>query len=296
MEIRQLTYFVAVCGDLSFSRAAERLYMSQSAISHQVARLERDLGVTLLERSTRSVTITDAGRRLLPVAEQILALTDRAYAVVRERTSRIRLAANMSFAERALAAISDVRDEHTEVEIEFVLKDFTQRVDAVVSGDVDIALIRGDLDDHRVTVHPLWVEDLVVAVAKRHPLARNDTVTLDDLAPYPLLLPPRRQQVLLHGIVESAFAAAGLTPRYGDPVPSDHTATLELVNRPDAWTVLYDEPHAQALAGLRESSGRLRVPVCGIVRGRASDRRRPSGEPVVDDLLQALRRTGGELT
>ncbi|GAA1908068.1 LysR family transcriptional regulator [Williamsia serinedens] len=292
MELRQLTAFVTVCGDLSFSRAAERLYMSQSAVSHQVARLERDLGVTLFERSTRSVAVTEPGRRLLPVAEQILELADRARAVVRERASRIRLAANMSFAERALAAIAAVREEKSDVEIEFVLKDFTQRVDAVVSGDVDVALIRGELVDDRVTVHRLWVEDLVVAVARRHPLAGRDSVDLSELAQFPLLLPPRRQQILLHGIVDAAFGDAGLSPRLGDPVAADHTATLDLVNRPDAWTVLYDEPHAQAIARLRESSGRLRVPVCAIVRGRPGDRRPAPEEPVVEDLLEALRRYG----
>ena len=293
MELRQLTAFVTVCGDLSFSRAAERLFMSQSAVSHQIARLESDLGVSLFERSTRSVSVTEPGRRLLPVAEQILELTDRARVVVRERASRVRLAANMSFAERALAAIADVREEHADVEIEFVIKDFSQRVDAVVSGDVDVALIRGELADPRVDVHRLWVEDLVVATSRRHPLAGRETVDLDELARFPLLLPPRRQQVLLHGIVETAFGDAGLAPRLGDPVAADHTATLELVNRPDAWTVLYDEPHVPAITRLRESSGRLRVPVCGIVRGRPGDRRRAGEEPVVDDLLGALRRHGG---
>ncbi|MGZ8178310.1 LysR family transcriptional regulator [Williamsia sp. SKLECPSW1] len=293
MELRQLTAFVTVCDDLSFSRAAERLFMSQSAVSHQIARLESDLGVSLFERSTRSVSVTEPGRRLLPVAEQILELTDRARVVVRERASRVRLAANMSFAERALAAIADVREEHADVEIEFVIKDFSQRVDAVVSGDVDVALIRGELADPRVDVHRLWVEDLVVATSRRHPLAGRETVDLDELARFPLLLPPRRQQVLLHGIVETAFGDAGLAPRLGDPVAADHTATLELVNRPDAWTVLYDEPHVPAITRLRESSGRLRVPVCGIVRGRPGDRRRAGEEPVVDDLLGALRRHGG---
>ena len=82
MELRQLTAFVTVCDDLSFSRAAERLFMSQSAVSHQIARLESDLGVSLFERSTRSVSVTEPGRRLLPVAEQILELTDRARVVV----------------------------------------------------------------------------------------------------------------------------------------------------------------------------------------------------------------------
>ena len=62
--MRQLTYFVAVCEELSFSRAAQRCFISQSAISHQVARLERELEVALFDRTTRAVTPTEAGVRL----------------------------------------------------------------------------------------------------------------------------------------------------------------------------------------------------------------------------------------
>lgn len=105
MELRQLTYFVAVCEELSFSRAATRCFISQSAISHQIARLEHDLGVQLFERSTRSVVPTDASTRLLPLAKQMLSLESAIRAAVRTSRPRIRLAANMSFATRSLSAI-----------------------------------------------------------------------------------------------------------------------------------------------------------------------------------------------
>jgi len=95
MELRQLTYFVAVSEELSFSRAAEKCFISQSAISHQIARLERDLDTTLFERSTRAVTPTEAALRLLPLAQQMLGLKAMIYAAVHAPGSRIRLAANM---------------------------------------------------------------------------------------------------------------------------------------------------------------------------------------------------------
>ena len=77
MEFRQLRYFVAVADTLNFSRAAESLYVSQSALSKQIAELEQELGVVLLERDKRNVRLTNAGRQLLPEAKNILMRTEK---------------------------------------------------------------------------------------------------------------------------------------------------------------------------------------------------------------------------
>ncbi|MBT0567110.1 LysR family transcriptional regulator [Williamsia sp. CHRR-6] len=286
MELRQLAYLVAVADELSFSRAAERNYISQSAISHQIARLERELGVTLLERSTRAVSVTAAGERLLPIARQMLDLRTRAFAAVADPGSRIRLAANMSFARRSLTAVSAVRDDHPDVEIEFVIKNFDQRVEAVITGDVDIALIRGSVTDKRLRVHRLWVEELMVAMSDKHPLAGRTTVSLEELAEFPLILPPRKRQILLHEVINTAFTAAGLTIRFGPPIAPDHTAPLDLLNRPDSWSVLYDETPVVALAQIREDRGRLSVPVSALTR--ASSDATPERAAVIAELMKSL--------
>ncbi|MEE2033598.1 LysR family transcriptional regulator, partial [Rhodococcus chondri] len=143
MDFRQLRYFLAVGEEASFSRAAERCFISQSAISHQIAKLEQEVGATLLERSTRSVRLTPAGKRLMPIAEEVLALEARALEVGHEPRGSIRITANMSFASQSLDAISRVRERHPNLDVEFVIKDFTDRVSAVASGDADLALIRG---------------------------------------------------------------------------------------------------------------------------------------------------------
>lgn len=284
MELRQLAYFVAVCEELSFSRAAARCYISQSAISHQIARLERDLGVALFERSTRAVVPTDATMRLLPLAKQMLSLESAIRATVRTSGHRIRLAANMSFATRSLSAIAGARAAHPDAEIEFVIKPFRQRITAVADGDCDLALIRGSVDEPGLAVEQLWVEDLVIATSAAHPLAIREQVTLADLSQYPLLLPPEQEQVLLHNVIRAAFADLAAGPTFGPPIPPDHTATMELINRPDAWTVLYAASPTEGLVVLRLAEHRLRIPVSAVLR---SDSRR---SPILTTLLAGLHR------
>ncbi|WP_228003049.1 LysR family transcriptional regulator [Nocardia australiensis] len=284
MELRQLTYFVAVCEELSFSRAAVRCYISQSAISHQIARLERDLGVPLFERSTRAVVPTDATMRLLPLAKQMLSLESAIRATVRTSGHRIRLAANMSFATRSLSAIAGARATHPDAEIEFVIKPFRQRITAVADGDCDLALIRGSVDEPGLAVEKLWVEDLVIATSAAHPLATREEVTLADLSAYPLLLPPEQEQVLLHNVIRAAFADLAAGPTYGPPIPPDHTATMELINRPEAWTVLYADSPTEGLVALSLAEHRLRIPVSAVLR---SDTRR---SPILSTLLSGLHR------
>lgn len=283
MELRQLSYFVAVCEELSFSRAASRCFISQSAISHQIARLEHDLGVQLFERSTRSVVPTDATARLLPLAKQMLSLESAIRAAVRASGPRIRLAANMSFATRSLSAIAGAREAHPGAEIEFVIKPFRQRIAAVADGDCDLALIRGSVDQPGLTVEQLWVEDLVLAASTAHPLAGREDVTLTQLGSYPLLLPPESEQVLLHTVVRAAFADLPIRPAFGPPIPPDHTATMELINRPDAWTILYADTSVEGVARLNLAGRPLRIPVSSVVR---SDARQ---SPILVTLLTALR-------
>ncbi len=92
VELRQLEYFVAVAELLHFGRAAERLHIGQPAVSQQVRRLERELGAPLFDRSSRSVSLTAAGRALLPEARAVLAAADRArdaaHAVREQETAR----------------------------------------------------------------------------------------------------------------------------------------------------------------------------------------------------------------
>lgn len=283
MELRQLQYFVAVSKDLSFSKAARRLFVSQSAISHQIARFEHELGVSLFDRSTRTVTLTEVGARVLPIAAQMLDLAASIATTARMPRNRLRLAANMTFASKSLSAIAEVRADYPDAEIEFVIRSFDQRIDAVVSGDADMALIRGGISRAGLVVTPLWMDDLLIAMAADHPLADHESVDLSELAEYPLLMPPVSQQVLLHNVIGKKFGELGITPRFGPPIARDHTATLELINNPRAWTVLYDDSAVAGIAYLRETHGRLNIQVSAVTRPDSDD------NPLLPQLIEALR-------
>lgn len=289
MDFRQLRYFLAVSEELSFSRAAERCFISQSAISHQINKLEQELGAPLFERSTRVVKLSPAGSRLVPIAQEVLSLETKAFAVAKEPRNRIRITASMSFAPQSLAAIADVREKHPGLDIEFVIKNFTDRIDAVAAGDADIALIRGEVDRPGLETLELGVEDLMIATSNHHPVSAFSTVELSELAPYPLLLPPRHSQVLIHTVVENAFVDVGRRVQMGPPIARDHTAILDVITNPRAWTVLYastvaEEPR-MGLCVMRERNNRLRVPVSGIVRSGAAS------SPGLATLVHSLRQT-----
>lgn len=286
MDFRQLRYFLAVGEESSFSRAAERCFISQSAISHQIAKLEHELGTSLFDRSTRSVKLTAAGLRLMPIAAEVLSLEARAFEVATEPRDSIRITANMSFATQSLDAISQVRERYPHIDVEFVIKDFTDRVNAVASGEADLALIRGEVDRPGLEAVRLGIEDLVIVTSSHHPLSAFSTVDLGELAHFPLLLPPRNSQVLLHRVIEDAFVEVGRRVRLGPAIASDHTATLEVLTNPRAWTVLYastaSETPSKGLKFMRDNRRLLRVPVCGVVRSGTAP------TPELEFLVQAL--------
>lgn len=285
VELRQLKYFLAVGEELNFSRAAERCYVSQSAISLQIAKLEREMGESLFERSSRTVRLTVVGAQLVSIARHMLELEQAALALTARRQNQLRLTGNMTFAANALAAIVQVREQHPGAEIDFVLKRFAEQIEAVTSGDCQVALIRGTVERSSLHVTELWTEDLVVVLAEGHPLADTNP-SLEQLAKYPLLLPKRSEQILLHRVVEAAMKRSDLRLTFGPPVAPDHTATADLLNHPECWSIIYASTAASTpktgLAFRTESQHRLQLPVSAVVDATV---------PVTDiqrDLIEAL--------
>jgi DNA-binding transcriptional LysR family regulator len=191
LDVRRLRVLreVAACG--SFSAAAESLAYTQSAVSQQIAALEREAGTTLVERSVRGVRLTDAGRALVQHADVILArLADaeaELEAIAGLRGGRLRLAAFPSAGATLMPeAIAVFRDRHPAVELTLEPAEPGPAVAKLRAGEVDVALditvaFRPQPDDGVDRVH-LLDDPMYVALPEGHPAARKRNLKLEDLA------------------------------------------------------------------------------------------------------------------
>ncbi|MFE9097741.1 LysR family transcriptional regulator [Streptomyces sp. NPDC007264] len=216
MELRQLEYFVAVAEERNFTRAAERVHISQSGVSAQIRRLERELGAELFDRSARTVVLTAAGKAALEHARAALAAAGAVGQAVGEVTDVIRgrltvgmvIGCTLTPLFDALAAFHRA---HPGVEISLLEDGSDRLVEGVRAGAVDVALI-GAAATTPEGLDALTVisERLVAAVPAGHPLAKRRRVTLRDLAAHPLVcMPPGTG---LRTVFDRACAAQGLHP------------------------------------------------------------------------------------
>ncbi|MBV2361820.1 LysR family transcriptional regulator [Streptomonospora nanhaiensis] len=191
VDTRLLRYFAAVAEELHFTRAAERLYVSQPALSRQIRRLERDLRVTLFERTTRGVRLTPAGEALLPVARRMIddwAAGQRAARTARAAAQRVlRLGFEATgAADLTTRARMRFRERHPDASIEPHRFNWGGEVAALREGLVDAALIWLPNDLSGLTTEIVAEEPRAVGMRADHPLAAKDVLTIEDLRDEPL--------------------------------------------------------------------------------------------------------------
>ncbi|MER7443403.1 LysR family transcriptional regulator [Micromonospora avicenniae] len=182
LETRQLRYFVAVAEERHFGRAAERLGMAQPPLSRAIRDLERQLGVQLLIRTTRQVTLTSAGETLL--ADARVALDAVAAAEHRARHAgrpvpTLRLALKADYDAGLLPKIIDA---YRTLPVELLLGGHGEQVPALRDGRADVALLPTPFDERGLDTEPLVTGPRLVALAATDPLAARTTVRLSDLA------------------------------------------------------------------------------------------------------------------
>ncbi|MFD9355284.1 LysR family transcriptional regulator [Streptomyces sp. NPDC060031] len=216
MDLRQLEYFVAVAEERNFTRAAERVHISQSGVSAQIRRLERELGAELFDRSGRAATLTTAGKAALEHARAALAAAGAVGQAVGEVTDLIRgrLTVGMVIGctvTPLFDALAAFHGAHPGVEISLLEDNSDRLVHAVRAGAVDLALI-GSAATTPEGLEALTVisERLVAAVPPGHALARRQRVGLRDLVEHPVVsMPPGTG---LRTVLEQACAAQGIQP------------------------------------------------------------------------------------
>lgn len=195
MDISNYTAFLAVAEHESFSLAAEKLHLTQPAISKRVAQLEANLGVTLFDRVGRRVTLTEAGRALRPVAERILRDVREARQVIANLSTEISgplsvVTSHHIGLRRLPPILKDFTRRHPAVRLDLAFMDSEQACQAVEHGEFELGIVTLPLrPTQSLAITPLWDDPLVITVAPDHPLARLEGITLDDLGQYPAILP-----------------------------------------------------------------------------------------------------------
>lgn len=214
MELRHLRSFLVVAEQLHFGRAADRLGLTQSAVTRHLQLLETDLGFPLLERTSRRVTLTAAGRALRErISGQVEALdlaVEESRAIHAGKAGRLRIGyvANLSYVflprliERLRAAVPNVTFEVHE-------EPTPRQIELIQAERMDVGIALAPLDDPSLLQRWLFSERLVLMMKEGHPLAKKSAVELASLEREPFVICPRYIRTGLHEVVRQRCLAAG---------------------------------------------------------------------------------------
>ncbi|HEX8920951.1 MAG TPA: LysR substrate-binding domain-containing protein [Pyrinomonadaceae bacterium] len=185
MDINQLEVLIAVANERGFSRAADKLYRTQPAISQAIRRLEEEVGEPLFDRSSKDGTLTTSGQVLLKYAQQIINLRRDAKLAVKElkdlQRGKVTLGANEYTVMYLLPVISVYRVRHPHIKIE-VKRDLASRIPSeVLKRDVEIGIVSFHPPDPALQTVPVATDELALIVAPKHPLAGKKVVSVKEL-------------------------------------------------------------------------------------------------------------------
>ena len=232
MELRQLRYFVTLAEELHFGRAAEREHIVQSALSQQVQRLERELGVRLLERSTHHVALTAAGVVFLVEARQILAHADRAAQVARSAAGTaapLRVGIIDSSYDSMPQILHEVQARYPGLVIHQVEASVPGQYQQLTDGRLDVGIGRAALAPPQVASLLFRQDPLGVLVPAGHPFAELDGVPAAALAMEPLLLAEDARAPEFNQFTVEMCRAAGFTPTVYQGTVESIRAAADLV-------------------------------------------------------------------
>ncbi len=233
MEFRQLRYFTALAEELNFTRAAERLHISQPPLSAQIAQLEEELGVKLFYRNSRKVELTDAGTAFLQdvriVQSRLKDAVQRVQNIHSGLAGRVEIGLSGShFLGPLPQFISDLAQSHPEIDV--VLNEMApnNQIDALREQRIDISISRQSVEDELLCSRLLWPDPLLVAMPRKHPLARQTSIRLPQLANERFIM-LRRETSRFAEKLFNACIADGFTPGITHSV-AEVPAQLSLVS------------------------------------------------------------------
>ena len=214
MDIRQLSTLVAIADHGTFSAAARALYTVQSNVSSHIARLEKELGVTLVDRAVGG--LTEEGARVVERARRILNELDDITADMSSRnaevTGQTRIGVIGTTARWLIPRfLGELSEQHPNVRVIVQEGATSSLVPNVITGQLNGAIVHLPVDEPELIIEPLFAEDLLLLAPDGHPLADRDVIPLAELDEVPLLLPP--PGAALRRVLERAAASADITLR-----------------------------------------------------------------------------------
>lgn len=216
MDFDQLETFIEVARLSSFSRAAEKRFRTQPAISSQIRSLEEEVGAKLLDRSGGKVSLTASGKLFLKFAEDTLDSRKAAVTAIAEteRVPRgeIVVGANEGTCLHVLPEVfAHFKKQYPDVSISIKRADYGKVLECVIENSVDFGVVSLPVTDTRLTAVPIHRDELVLIVPPKHPLAKMKSATVADIAQYPLVMP---QVGHTRDALDDLFHEHKLKPRY----------------------------------------------------------------------------------
>ena len=209
MDIQNIRAFLMVAETTSFSRAAEKLFITQPAISKRIATLEYSLDCKLFDRLGKKVQLTQAGLALLPSYQRVVAEINEGKRII--SALRTEVSGHMKFGtshhiglHRLPPILRKYTRQYPEVELDIQFMDSEQAASLILKGDIELALITlADNIEQPLTTIPIWTDIMACVVAKDHPLAKKKNITVKQLSEHGVLL--QSQSTHTRDIIDQAL-------------------------------------------------------------------------------------------
>jgi DNA-binding transcriptional LysR family regulator len=217
MELRHLRYFVAVAEELHFRRAAERLHVAQPAVSEQIRKLEQELGVQLLNRTHRSVSLTPAGSAMLVESRRVLRQAEVAQQAARDADRRAAHKLRVgclcdAFPQPLARALGQLGSVMPSIDLSLETGTGTGLIDDVRAGRLDVAAVCLPARLHGLRAVSFTREATVAALPLMHRLPDGDSIAIEQLSESNLVVLPRAVNPAFHDGVAAACRQAGFAP------------------------------------------------------------------------------------
>jgi DNA-binding transcriptional LysR family regulator len=218
MELRHLRYFVTVAEELHFGNAARRLNIAQPPLSQQIRQLERELGVSLLDRTKRGVQLTDAGKVFLEKSREILAEVERARETARQvsrgEAGRIIIGFTGSTMYDLLPLLHSYRDKYPLVDVVLRRMGSTEQAESLHKGAIHVGLLCTPVDSNSLNFIPIRQQRLMAVLPQSHPLAsRQSPIAVHELKEDAFIISPREAGSSYHDVVLNTCHQAGFVPK-----------------------------------------------------------------------------------